>query len=58
MLVDMYLLSSIVVELGYPVYELVTYGSWFIVILIILAVCSWAGCILAPRRGSESTEQN
>ncbi|MFW9943569.1 MAG: hypothetical protein ACFFB7_01075 [Candidatus Sifarchaeia archaeon] len=54
-LVDMYLLSSVVVEFSYPIYELVTYGSWFIVILIILAVCSWTGCMPARRQDLAST---
>ncbi|MFX0045434.1 MAG: hypothetical protein ACFE8Z_06275 [Candidatus Hermodarchaeota archaeon] len=57
-LVDMYLLSSAVVEFSYPIYEIVTYGSWFIVILAILAVCSWTGCIPARRQELESTEQD
>ena len=57
-LVDMYLLSSFVAEFSYPVYELVTYGSWFIVILIILVVCSWSGCIPAQRHGSGLADQD
>ncbi|UCH03602.1 MAG: hypothetical protein JSW05_08355 [Candidatus Thorarchaeota archaeon] len=56
-LVDMYLLSPVVAEFSYPVYELVTYGSWFIVILIILAVCSWSGCIPARRQDLTSIDQ-
>ncbi|MHA2378745.1 MAG: hypothetical protein ACXADO_02270 [Candidatus Thorarchaeota archaeon] len=55
-LVDMYVLSVVVAEFGYPIYELVTYGSWFIVILIILAVCSWTGCIPARRQDLASTD--
>ena len=44
-LVDLNILSSIVTSYGYPFYELVTYGSWFVVIIIVLLVLSWAGCL-------------
>ncbi|MHA2601253.1 MAG: hypothetical protein AM324_003870 [Candidatus Thorarchaeota archaeon SMTZ1-83] len=57
-LVDMYLLSSVVAEFSYPVYELVTYGSWFIVILIILVVCSWSGCFPTRRPDSGLADQD
>jgi hypothetical protein len=57
-LIDMYLLSSVVGQFSYPIYELVTYGSWFIVILIVLAVCSWTGCIPARHVDLESTDQD
>ena len=55
-LVDMYILSSVVVAFSYPIYELVTYGSWFIVILIILAVFSWTGSIPTRTRNLASTD--
>ena len=38
--VDMYAFSSITASLGYPMFELVAYGSWFIVILVMFAVLS------------------
>ncbi len=47
-LVDLNLLSSIVGQYSYPIYELATYGSWFVIILVVLFICSWAGCI--PER--------
>ena len=49
-IVDLNILSSIVVSYGYPFYELVTYGSWFIIILIILIVLSWAGCLSGRKQ--------
>lgn len=49
-LVDLNILSSIVVSYGYPFYELVTYGSWFVVIIIILFVLSWAGCLSGRKQ--------
>jgi len=48
--VDLNILSSIVTSYGYPFYELVTYGSWFVVIIIVLFVLSWAGCLSGRRQ--------
>lgn len=48
--VDLNILSSIVTSYGYPLYELVTYGSWFVVIIIVLFVLSWAGCLSGQRQ--------
>jgi hypothetical protein len=49
-LVDLNILSSIVTSYGYPFYELVTYGSWFVVIIVILFVLSWAGCLSGRKQ--------
>ncbi|MHA1908021.1 MAG: hypothetical protein ACW98Y_12045 [Candidatus Thorarchaeota archaeon] len=49
--VDMYTFPSIAGSLGYPVFELVAYGSWFVVLLVMLAVLSVTGAI--PGRSSE-----
>ena len=48
--VDMYAFSSITASLGYPMFELVAYGSWFIVILVMFAVLSIFEAI--PRRSN------
>jgi hypothetical protein len=49
--VDMYTFPSITGPLGYPVFELVAYGSWFIVLLVMLAVLSVTGAI--PGRSAD-----
>ena len=53
-IVDMYAFSSITASLGYPMFELVAYGSWFLVILIMFAVLSIFGVI--PNRSTKLTE--
>ena len=49
-IVDMYTFPAIAISLGYPVFELVAYGSWFAILLIMLAVLSITGAI--PGRSS------
>jgi len=49
-LVDMTYFPSITENLGYPVFELVAYGSWFVVILIILVILSITGNIPTRQR--------
>ncbi|MFW9967862.1 MAG: hypothetical protein ACFFEA_11985 [Candidatus Thorarchaeota archaeon] len=41
LLVDFYLLPVMLADFGYGLYEPVAFGSWFVVILIILGVCVW-----------------
>ncbi|MHA2117436.1 MAG: hypothetical protein ACW98J_00835 [Candidatus Thorarchaeota archaeon] len=40
-LVDLFLLPSLLADFGYGLYEPVAFGSWFVIILIILAICIW-----------------
>ncbi len=49
--VDLYTFSSIGETMGYPMFELVAYGSWFGMLLVMLAVLSVTGAI--PNRSSE-----
>ncbi|MFW9848739.1 MAG: hypothetical protein ACFFF4_06345 [Candidatus Thorarchaeota archaeon] len=49
--VDMYTFPGIGETLGYPMFELVAYGSWFIILLVMLLVLSVTGAI--PDRSSE-----
>ena len=49
--VDMFTFPSIATALGYPVFELVAYGSWFAILLIMLAVLSVTGAI--PGRSTD-----
>jgi hypothetical protein len=39
--VDLFLLPTLLADFGYGLYEPVAFGSWFVIILIILAVCVW-----------------
>ncbi|MFX1261130.1 MAG: hypothetical protein ACFFAZ_03500 [Promethearchaeota archaeon] len=39
--VDLLLLPPLLVDFGYGLYEPVAFGSWFVVILIILGICIW-----------------
>jgi hypothetical protein len=39
--VDLLLLPSLLVDFGYGLYEPVVFGSWFVIILIILGICIW-----------------
>ena len=50
--VDLLLFPQIGIDLNYPLYEIVAYGSWFIIILVILVILSWAGAI--PTRFRET----
>ena len=49
--VDLYTFSSIGEALGYPMFEIVAYGSWFGVLLVMLVVLSVTGAI--PSRSTE-----
>jgi hypothetical protein len=39
--VDLLLLPSLLVDFGYELYEPVAFGSWFVIILVILGLCIW-----------------
>ncbi len=43
--VDMIFFPSVGEMLGYPAFEVVAYGSWFVVILVILVILSVTGNI-------------
>jgi len=49
--VDMLFFADIGTALGYPTFEVVAYGSWFIIVLIILGILSVTGNI--PSRQVE-----
>ncbi|MDF1537304.1 MAG: hypothetical protein P1Q69_00145 [Candidatus Thorarchaeota archaeon] len=53
-LVDMYIFPGIGGALGYPVFEIVAYGSWFVLLLIILAILSVTGAIPSRSKQQES----
>ncbi len=38
--IDIVFFPSIIGSLGYPVFEIVAYGSWFMIMLILLAILS------------------
>ncbi|MHA1904435.1 MAG: hypothetical protein ACXADL_11535 [Candidatus Thorarchaeota archaeon] len=52
--VDLLLFPQIGIDLNYPLYEIVAYGSWFIIILVILVILSWAGAIPTRYRDTKS----
>jgi len=45
--VDLFLLPSLLVDFGYGLYEPVAFGSWFVIILVILGICIW-GSLTSP----------
>ncbi|MHA2163683.1 MAG: hypothetical protein ACXAB9_15890 [Candidatus Thorarchaeota archaeon] len=51
--VDLLLFPQIGIDLNYPLYEIVAYGSWFFIILVILVILSWAGAIPTRYRDTE-----
>ncbi len=42
-LIDLYVFPMIGIPTNYPLYELVTYGSWAVIALICFLLLSWAG---------------
>ncbi len=52
--IDMIFFPMIGAATSYPFYEIVAYGSWFVVILVILLIVSWSGVI--PTRYKELDE--
>ncbi|MFW9975333.1 MAG: hypothetical protein ACFFDQ_08720 [Candidatus Thorarchaeota archaeon] len=51
-LIDFYVFPLIGISTNYPLYELVTYGSWAIIALIVFLLLAWAGWF--PIRSSET----
>lgn len=51
--VDLLLFPLIGIDLNYPLYEIVAYGSWFIITLIIFVILSWARAIPTRYRETE-----
>ncbi|MFW9802682.1 MAG: hypothetical protein ACFFFC_08535 [Candidatus Thorarchaeota archaeon] len=39
--VDLLLFPFLLVDFGYGIYEPVAFGSWFVIILVILCICVW-----------------
>ena len=55
--VDMYLFPGIADSLGYPTFELIAYGSWFAVLLIMLSILSVTDAIPGfPKLHDDNTE--
>lgn len=52
--VDMYIFPGIGGLLGYPIFEIVAYGSWFVLLLIILVILSVTDAIPGRSREQES----
>ena len=46
--VDMTLFPILLESIRHSYYELVVYGSWFVIILIIVGIVSWSGAIPNP----------
>ncbi len=51
-LIDLYVFPLIGLPTNYPLYELITYGSWAIIALICFLLLSWAGWF--PMRRHEN----
>jgi hypothetical protein len=49
--IDLYVFPLIGIATNYPLYELVTYGSWAIIALVCFLLLSWAGWF--PMRRDE-----
>jgi hypothetical protein len=45
--VDLFLLPSLLADFGYGLYEPIAFGSWFVIILVILGICIW-GSMTSP----------
>ena len=43
--IDMIFFPLIGAATSYPFYEIVAYGSWFVIIIVIFAIIAWAGVI-------------
>ncbi len=42
-IIDLYVFPLIGISTNYPLYELVTYGSWAVIALVCFLLLSWAG---------------
>ncbi|MHA1962313.1 MAG: hypothetical protein ACW99U_19080 [Candidatus Thorarchaeota archaeon] len=49
-LVDLYWFLPLRPVISYPVFELLAYGSWVVIILVIFVIVSWTGLI--PERNT------
>lgn len=56
LVVDALLFPYLLTTMNYSLYELIVYGSWFVLILLIVGIISWSGAIPNPYSGSKSTE--
>lgn len=54
-LIDLYVFPLIGLPTNYPLYELVTYGSWAVIALICFLLLSWAGWF--PMRRQEGAQE-
>ncbi len=54
-LIDMFYFPGIETSLGYPTYEVVAYGSWVVVLLLILGILAFTGNI--PERKPMASEE-
>ena len=54
-LIDLYVFALIGLPTNYPLYELVTYGSWAVIALICFLLLSWAGWF--PMRRQEGAQE-
>lgn len=51
--IDLYVFPLIGIATNYPLYELVTYGSWAVIALVCFLLLYWAGWF--PMRNRESS---
>ncbi|MHA1964744.1 MAG: hypothetical protein ACXACG_12645 [Candidatus Thorarchaeota archaeon] len=54
--IDLYVFPLIGIATNYPLYELVTYGSWAVIALVCFLLLSWAGWF--PMRQHEITSDS
>jgi hypothetical protein len=54
--IDLYVFPLIGIATNYPLYELVTYGSWAVIALICFLLLSWAGWF--PMRRHEDPSES
>lgn len=52
-IIDLYVFPLIGIATNYPLYELVTYGSWAVIALVCFLLLSWAGWF--PMRNRDSS---
>lgn len=55
-LIDLFIFPMIGISANYPLYELVTYGSWVIITLIVFLLLSWAGWF--PMRSHDTSSDS
>ncbi len=52
--IDLYVFPLIGIATNYPLYELVTYGSWAVIALVCFLLLSWAGWFPMRKQDSSS----